>query len=201
MYRIRILPLLLGLVAMSANGQSVVNANMVNATPAVSRDEGGINSCGINFMVTSLIEGNPAVLYDFSVNVYSSYMALVKAGSHDIKYLGKGKGWDLEKMSTRVPAPKSLWIATRDDSASIRPEKYMSTESKGFVVGGGEIESAMKLLHAAASGAPLQASFEYQDERIHRVFGFRANMTQDDRDTVQDCFNALIKRMKAEIPE
>lgn len=186
--------------SLSASAQSVVNANMVHATPAVSRDETGIDACGINFMVTSLVERNPAVLYDFSMNVYSSYLGLVKAGTHNIRHRGKN-GWDLENKRTRVPAPKKLWVAKRDDSAVVRPDKYLPAEVPGFVLAGADMAGTMKLLHAAAGGEPLQASFEYEGDRIHQVIGFRANMSQDDRDAVQDCFNALIKRMQAEIPE
>ena len=185
----------------TVSAQSVETANMVSATPAVARDESGISSCGINFMVTSLVDGAPAVLYDFSMNIYSSYMGLVKVGSHNVRYRGKNSGWDLDNMKIRLPAPKSFWIATRDDRVSIRPDKYFPAESKGFVIGAAEIEKVMELLQATASGEPIQVSTEYAGDRIHRVTGFRANMSQDDRDTVQACFDGILKRMKNEVPK
>lgn len=108
-------------------------------------------------------------------------------------------GWDMAGKKARTPGPKLVWLAKRDDSVAIRPEKYIKAESEGFVMGGASLESTIELLFATAEGDPMQVSMEYASDRIHRVMGFQAKMTQDDRQAFGSCVGGLMKRMEAEL--
>lgn len=192
------LALFLAIVIAPATAQSVIQAQMANVTPAVSRDQVGVSSCGLNFVVGAMTGDDKAVVYDFSANIYNTGHGVIKAGSHSMVFFAK-TGWDMEGKKARAPGPKLVWLAKRDDSAAIRPEKYIKAESAGFVMGGASLESTVELLFATADGEPMQISMEYASDRIHRVIGFQANMTQDDRQAFGACVSGLMKRMEAEL--
>ena len=178
----------------SSNAQGVVKADVVNITPAISRDESGINSCGINFMVGSMEGEGKATVFDFSLNVYSDGYGLIKAGSQALRF-SKAKGWGFDGKNARTPGPVLVWMAKRDDSVSVRPLRYTSADNKGYVIAPTDMADAAKLLFATVEGEPLQISIQYAGDRLHQVIGFRAVMSQDDRDAVVECVNGLAKRM------
>ena len=182
----------------SSSAQGVVKADVVNVTPAISRDESGINSCGINFMVGSMEGEAKATVFDFSLNVYSDGYGLIKAGSQAMRF-SKTKGWDFDGKNARMPRPVLVWMAKRDDSVSIRPLRYTSADNKGYVIAPTDMADAAKLLFATVEGEPLQVSIQYASDRFHQVMGFRAAMNQDDRDSVTECINGLAKRVEKEI--
>lgn len=182
-----------------ASAQTVTNAEVVIARPAVGRYEAGIKSCGVNFLVGFTLGGEKALLYDFSANVWSTADGMIKAGSQYVSY-SKSKGWDFSGMEARDPGPDLFWFAKRDDSISIRPPKYIEAENKGFKLAASPPAETMRLVMAASRGDPMQVSMQYYADRIHRVVAFRSTMSQDDQDTVNECFGALIKRMNKENP-
>jgi len=187
------------LFAPSAYSQSLANADLVHATLAVNRDEGGMKSCGLNFMVGAMSTDNKATVFDFSVNIWNTADGLIKAGSKSMAF-DKKKGWDTDKLATRTPGPTMFWIATRDDSVSLRPTRYFKGENVGYVLGGEDGAKTLRLLLAATQGDPLQASMQYDADRIHRVIGFRTKLSEDEQSAMKECLAALMKRMEADNP-
>lgn len=185
----KIAVLLFALSAMPAFSQTVVNAGTVKISQAISRDELGVKSCGLNFVIGVVESDKKATLYDFSVNIWNFAQGMVKAGSHT--YLNA-------KSKTRVPGPQLFWIAKRDDSAAIRPESYIKAETPGFILGGADALAVTQVLMGVIEGAPMQFSLQYPGERISPVVGFRSSMTSDERDAMHECMGALIKRMRTE---
>lgn len=181
--------LLLALLAAPAFSQTVVSADTVKISQAISRDELGVKSCGLNFVIGVVESEKKAALYDFSVNIWNFAQGMVKVGSHTYSN-GKSK--------TRVPAPEAFWIAKRDDSAAIRPKNYTKAENAGFILGGADPLPAIQILMGVIEGAPLQFSMQYPGDRISQVVGFRSTMTSDERDAMHECLGALIKRMRIE---
>lgn len=193
------IPILLALLACSASAQTLKNADMVNTTLAINRDGLGVKACGLNFMAAEMVEDDKANIYDFSVNVWNSAHGLIKAGSQTMT-LSKKKEWNRDSLKPRLPGPNLVWIAKRDDSVALRPTKYIKGENAGFVLGGEDAVKTVALLLAAAQGEPMQVSMQYNQDRVHRVIGFRSNLSQDDQSALQECIAALLKRMEAEGP-
>lgn len=185
----KIAALLLALWTAPVFAQTVVNADTVKIAHAISRDELGVKSCGLNFVVGVMEGKNKATLYDFSVNIWNFAQGMVKAGSHT--YLNA-------KSKTRIPGPQLFWIAKRDDSAAIRPDSYIKAETPGFVLGDANALAVTQVLMGVIEGVPMQFSLQYPGERISPVVSFRSSMTSDDRDAMHECLGALIKRMKTE---
>ena len=194
----KIIGLFLLVLGAPSFAQSVVKADLVNATPAISRDDGGINSCGINFMLGAMAGDDKATVFDFSLNVYSDGYGLVKAGSQTMRH-SKSKGWDFDSKSARMPGPKLVWLAKRDDTVSVRPEKYLNAENKGYVIAPVGFVEASQLLFSTVDADPLQVSIQYEMDRIHRVMGFKADMSKDDQEAVLACITGLTKRMRSEL--
>lgn len=193
----KISALILALFTAGANGQALVNADMVKATPVINRDEAGISSCGLGLVVAAAQGDSKAILYDFSVGLWNTAHGLVKAGSATVNY-SNGKGWDFEKAVTRKPGPNLIWLAKRDDSVSIRPLKYVNTKPDGFVLAAAPGADTMELIVMASRGEPMQVSFQYPSDPLHKVIGFRTTMSKDDQQAVLDCFGGLLKRLEAE---
>lgn len=181
--------LLLALSVAPAFSQTVVNADTVKISQAITRDELGVKSCGLNFVIGVVESDKKATLYDFSVNIWNFAQGMVKAGSHTYRNA---------KSKTRLPGPDIFWIAKRDDSAAIRPKNYTKAENSGFVLGGADPLPVIQVLMGVIEGAPLQFSMQYPGDRISQVVGFRSTMGTDERDAMHECLGALIKRMRVE---
>ena len=181
--------LVFALSATPVFAQTVVNADTVKISQAISRDEIGVKSCGLNFVIGVVENNKKATLYDFSVNIWNFAQGMVKVGSHT---------YTNAKSKTRLPGPEIFWIAKRDDSAAIRPKMYTKAQNPGFVLGDADPLAVTQILMGAIEGVPLQFSLQYPGDRISHVVSFRSTMASDERDTMHECLGALIKRMKAE---
>lgn len=194
----KLIGLFLLLLGAPSFAQSVMKADLVKATPAISRDDGGINSCGINFMLGAMTSDDKATVFDFSLNVYSDGYGLVKAGTQSMQHT-KSKGWNFDSKNARMPGPTLVWFAKRDDSVFLRPAKYVNAENKGYVIAPVGFVEASQILFATVDADPLQVSIQYDADRVHRVMGFRAEMSKDDQEAVLACITGLTKRMRSEL--
>lgn len=194
----KIIALFLFLLGAPSFAQSVFKADLVNATPAISRDDGGINSCGINFMLGAMTGDDKATLFDFSLNIYSDGYGLIKAGSQAMQH-SRSKGWNFDNKSARSPGPNLVWLAKRDDTVAVRPAKYLNAENKGYVIAPVGFAEAAQLLLSTVEADPIQVSIQYEMDRIHRVMGFKAEMSKDDQEAVLACITGLSKRMRSEL--
>lgn len=188
---------LFALIATGAKAQAIINADFVRTTPVVTRDEHGIASCGLGILLMAAQGESKALVYDFSVALWNTTQGMIKAGSASINY-SKTKGWDVNKRIIRKPGPNLIWIAKRDDSVSLRPSKYINAETDGFVLSAAPGADTMELIVMASRGEPMQVSFQYPNERLHTVMGFRTTMSKDDQQAVLDCMGGLLKRLESD---
>jgi hypothetical protein len=179
-----------------AQGQTLIQADIASAQPVIGRDNNGFSHCGFRAVV-GIVQGKSIEMFDFSVQVYSTFEAIMKAG----KYRGEISDQDIKKLQRRTvtPGPRSFWIGAADSPKVATNLKTVPSEDKGFSLFSTEFQSAAEAAVSLIGGKRLQFSVRYPDEKFDHVVAFSANLTQDEKDDFWACMQGIQSRMEADL--
>ena len=180
------------------SAQMLIPADTAKYQAQISRDDEGFSSCGIR-SVAIISLGKTTTMYDFSINVRSSVIGVIKAGKYTISTSDMVTGKGNQKVT--LPAPIKFWIAKADSGAALRPKKYISAETAGFILGGTEFIDATKIIYAMALGERVQFAVVYKSEKIDSVIEISAKLEENEMASLNACFSGIIDRIQKSIDE
>lgn len=181
---------LLFIIVLPAQAQTLIHADSVMLQPQIFRDSKGFSTCGVRASVV-VMDGSEADVYDFSINSYANFQGLAKAGKYRYSHPAKEAA-----KAIVVPPPIGFWIAAVDQGVPTKVEKVLPSESKGFVLGGLQMESALKAILGISYGKTMQFAVRYKSEPIERVISFSKKMDDADIAALQSCLDGLVERMR-----
>lgn len=185
-------------VSVPATAQVVVQAASAHLQPQIGRDSKGYNVCGIRAVV---LDEKPSSVeaYDFSVNIRAElFGGLIKAGKSTIPKKDFLNG----KMTSKVviPGPVSFWISKESDGNALIPPKFIPGETPGFILGGGELTAAWRLVLAIMHGERIQFAVRYKNQGFDTVMSFSGKLKDEELMPLSACLDGLLARLQAEEP-
>jgi hypothetical protein len=146
-----------------------------------------------------VLDKKPAVVdaYDFSINIRADmFGGFLKAGKSTTSIVDFKKGGTASKVV--LPAPVSFWIANELDGKPLMPTKFISAESPGFILAGGEIIQTWKIVLAIMHGERLQFALRYKDQGFDTVVSFSGSLKDEELKPLVACLEGLQKRLQDE---
>lgn len=192
----KLLLLLCGLMPALAQSQSVYRADAVTAQPLVYRDGGSISGCGLHVVAILSLTGSQALIYDFSlISRYfrpeDEYLAAVgKAGSQIA---------NIESISVDGYSATSFFIGSEDGKVTAAPEKFVASETAGFVMGVFDGLVGLQLLEMMAGGQALQVGITTDSSKLTRVMSFQLSLDAVDKQTFSACMHNHLNQIKERI--
>ena len=183
-------------LASDASSGMLIETNVAGLQPQIGRDQSGYNTCGIRAMVMAEHSGYIHT-YDFSINIqHNLYFGFLKSGKSRTT-----KKESLVKKSigtTYFPAPISFWISKEKESKPLVMQKLVAAETKGFVLGHGDFEQSLDMIHNLIGGEKLHFVMRYPDEKTDAVISFDAVLTEPQSESLLSCIQGLLERMLSE---
>lgn len=184
------------LVSATANAGTVEQAIFI-ADPQMQVGEGAVQGCGyrIKGMPRDMTGSRQVVLFDTSFNLYSKgSLALMKGGAMQVPIKDDKLG-----QATNKPIEK-FWIKVQGGQPTA-PTRVglLAAETKGYLLYGVSIESAMSLFAAVWDKKPIMIGTRIRGESVDRIYSGTVQVSEHDRAQIIECMDELIKQMQIEI--
>jgi hypothetical protein len=179
----------------AAFAQTVTEAATASLQAQIGRDDTGFNNCGVRAVV---MDGDAKLVeaYDFSIHIRSSMSyGLLKAGKMSGS-MSKIKGPEDLKMV--LPAPIMFWVAEEKSPESLRMLKIIPADTKGFILGSGDLLKSYQAIIAIATGQRMQFATRYANQSVERVMAFSAKLSDQEREALSACLDNVIARMRSQ---
>jgi hypothetical protein len=176
--------------SVAAGAQTVIQSDLTQLQPQVSRDEEGFSACGVRAVVAVLRRPPNVDYYDFSLNFYHKTPGggLAKIGKQAVNL-------DTKKVVRAIPGPISFWLAAEQTGKPVIVQKLQdSPETQGFKIGVVELEPGFAVLMQILQGERMHFAARYKNEPLETVIAFSGKLEKNEEDALKACIGGLIKR-------
>ncbi len=176
-----------------ASAGMLIETSIAGLQPQIGRDEVGFKTCGIRAVVMAEHSGYVHT-YDFSINIqHNAYAGLMKAGKSRTT-----KKESLAQKSigkTYLPAPTGFWISKEAEGKPLVMQKLVAADTKGFVLGHGDFEQSLDMIHNIIGGEKIHFVMQYPTEKTDAVISFDTVLAEQQSQSLVSCIQGLLERM------
>lgn len=182
----------------TASAQIVIEATSATLQAQIGRDENGFSSCGIRALVLDA-DTKDVDAYDFSIVIRPTmYFGLMKAGK---SHANLKKLKDAGDMKGVTPAPIMFWIAEEQSPNSVRMDKIIQAENKGFILGSADLAKSYEAVIAIAAGKRMQFVTRYANQKLDRVIGFSGKLSDKEVAPLASCLQKVMAKIGKQAEE
>ncbi|MFG6412473.1 hypothetical protein ACG02S_01025 [Roseateles sp. DC23W] len=189
--------MLVALLQGTAHAGTVYQSAIV-ASPQMQVRDGQTDGCGFQLksLPTSLAGEKSAVVLDVSLNLYSSYLALMKGGAVE---LGVSGGKPMARKALPITA---FWLKASGGRATVpRENKVIPGEDPGYLLYGADFALVAELFYAVIEGKQLSLGVKVKGESVERIYVGVPQIEDAEKNQSHQCMTELPERMKALIKE
>lgn len=190
MKRILFLAMLNCNIALAQNFSVAIAAN---SNFQITRDEGGLKSCGARSMIVynDPLQKNSARAIDFSLVIYSHAMAVIKFGALNVN----------SNTGDVIPIGRQekVYLALPAENINLVSEHAMESENKNYTLAlVKDPLSATRVLFAISKGETVQIQIPRKNEPLSTTVQFLAPLSTPEQQALKDCVGNLIDRLQKE---